>query len=920
MALFNIESNGIGVYMKDALALVAKAAMLHDVGKICLRAEGERKGKKYSDLGAEFLKKFLGNSEEDQQLLRCVRCHYADDLKEADLATNDLAYIVCEANAIASGKDDIVKEEYSEEASSFNPALRLDNIFNIFSEPGDDSSNDSYFSLQKLNAAKIEDFLKDESQEETQDNNSSLLKKYSHLLEILKDNFEKHKFSDIHPNKLLRILEDTVLYVPSSTNDDDIYHDISLYDHIKITAAVATSLLRFLNNNGIEDYQAFCKENRRENTMLFVSGDFSGIQNFIYRVQTKGALRMLRGRSFYLDIVLENVIDEILEALSLSRANLIYSGGGHFYLLADNSKQTKDILTNVFSNVNRKLAEMFSGSLYLAYAWEEICADDLMDHETELEKNIFQKVGEQLSKAKLKRYDKETLSELFDVESPLNLIREGSKECGLCLRSANNLKPYLAQVKYGEDDSLEVCDICNGLYQLGKDILDDQKELFAVLDEVVAKVLDEEVAKVLKDLDEEKAKVLDEEAAKVLDEEKAKVQKFGEDLKFRVEIPAYAGKRYLIAISDKDLDKLRKALDRLRKDVIRIYAKNQSGPSEELATRLWIGDFAAKNGRVVIELSDLAKLSGGEKSETGIERLGVLRADVDNLGVAFIEGLRKKFLVNPDFYATLTRFSALSRQLSLFFKKIIVNVCKKQLPEGQEPFYLFQNKGTAERLVHIIYSGGDDIFVVGAWDDLLEFAVDLRKAFKFYTNGKLKFSGGLGLFTSTYPIRLMADITGRLEDVAKEQDGKDCIALFGESTEYRNTEKREDIPVFKWKEFEEIVYKEKLRFLLDHFAMEGLTEDTGGKKLKVGKSLLYRLLVLLSEPRKEKFNLARFAYTLARLEPEKKEEARQVCYEEVRKQLFSWSQDKYYRDDRKELVTAIRLIIYILRDKQEEQQ
>ncbi len=877
--------------------------MLHDVGKICLRAKGE--GKNYADLGADFLEQFVENSDEDQQLLRCVRYHYADDLEAENLAPNDLAYIVSEANVIASGTDKIEKEEYN--PSKFNPALRLANIFNRFKSLTRSPGNGSYFSLQVLEDAKISNLLESNNSEAPETTQSN----YSRLLKLLEESFLKCKLADMHPNELLRILEDTVLYVPSRTGIYDSL-DVSLYDHCKITAAVASSLLRHFNNHRADysDYKDFCstnaKKNRVKQTMLFVSGDFSGIQSFIYRAQTKGALRMLRGRSFYLDMVLENVIDEILEKLSLSRTNLIYSGGGHFYLLADNSQETIDILTDVFRKINRKLAEMFSGSLYLAFAWEEICADDLMEHKTKREKNIFQKVGEKLSIAKLHRYDKDTLPELFDANSQLNLTRKGSKECGLCHRSVSesNLRPYRAQDKYrkgnrlaqvndDEENIVDVCDICNGLYKLGEDILGDldaPKALFAVVNG------------------------------------DAKVPEYS------VEIPSSAGKRYLTAVSEQELEKYHKD-----GSLIRVYAKNQSSLSEQLATRLWVGDFAAEEDGKVIDLNDLADKSGGEKSEKGIERLGVLRADVDNLGAAFITGLQRSNPGNSNFnpyrYATLTRYSALSRQLSMFFKKFIVDVCRKQLPEGQEPFYMFRNKDNAERLVHIIYSGGDDIFVVGAWDDLLEFAVDLRKAFKFYTNGKLSFSGGLGLFTSTYPIRLMADITGSLEDVAKDQkatgrDGKehyvkDSIALFGESTEYINVEKKEETPVFRWKDFEENVCcgnEEndcigKLRFLLDHFAMEGLTEDTEdtGKKLKVGKSLLYRLLVLLSAPR---FNLARFAYALARLEPGNKNEERKECYNEVREQLFIWSRKE---DNRKQLVTAIRLVIYIIRDKQEGQ-
>ena len=46
-----------------------------------------------------------------------------------------------------------------------------------------------------------------------------------------------------------------------------------------------------------------------------------------------------------------------------------------------------------------------------------------------------------------------------------------------------------------------------------------------------------------------------------------------------------------------------------------------------VSTRLWIGDYCY--GRSFGELAGAAK---------GIKRLGVIRADVDNLGQAFVKG------------------------------------------------------------------------------------------------------------------------------------------------------------------------------------------------------------------------------------------------------------------------------------------
>ena len=51
--------------------------------------------------------------------------------------------------------------------------------------------------------------------------------------------------------------------------------------------------------------------------------------------------------------------------------------------------------------------------------------------------------------------------------------------------------------------------------------------------------------------------------------------------------------------------------------------------------RIWLADYVARkdNGQVY-EFEELAASSGLD-NEKGIKRLGVLRADVDNLGAAF---------------------------------------------------------------------------------------------------------------------------------------------------------------------------------------------------------------------------------------------------------------------------------------------
>ena len=53
---------------------------------------------------------------------------------------------------------------------------------------------------------------------------------------------------------------------------------------------------------------------------------------------------------------------------------------------------------------------------------------------------------------------------------------------------------------------------------------------------------------------------------------------------------------------------------------------------------------------------------------------------------------------------------------------------------------------------------------------------------KAVTDDKITMSAGLALFSPSYPISQMAAITGLLESAAKDNTGKDSIALFGFET------------------------------------------------------------------------------------------------------------------------------------------
>lgn len=818
--------------------ILTKAALLHDIGKICLRAD--RSLGNHSDAGVRFLSSFLEGTQEDSQLLRCVRLHHSKAMREAKLANNDLSYLVYEADNIAAGADRRTNEGSEK---GFDAQACLQSVFNIFGEQ--QTANAAKYHLRGMNPADRFNYPSADS------SLIASVDKYQELVTVLNNNFQTGQIAKMSCNELLRILEDTMSYVPSSTSKEEVC-DISLFVHSKVTAAIACCMYQYFQEKGINDYRKCCftdsQSFRGEAAYLLISGDFSGIQSFIYNIPSKGALKSLRGRSFYLELFMENYIDEILNELHLSRANLLYNGGGHFYLLAANTEQTKNVLKKMQTACNTWLLENFGSQLYMAMGWQPCSADALRS--SGAQRSVFAAVGRRLSSDKLCRYEQENLLKLFASSSVYNKNLDGSRECSICHLSSRELI---------DDEHGDICPSCRGLYDLGKQLFEPGKA-FAVLDSAVDGCL----------------------------------ELFG------------LGRRlYLAVLSKQELEKYKASL-------IRIYTKNEALTGSLIGTRLWLADYLYRDGKGnVLTFEELAERCCDE--EHGIKRLGVLRADVDNLGATFIGGFVHYEAEEPEKYATLARYADLSRDLGLFFKLAAAKICRGELQgfeaASQEQFNLFGLKKAPARRVHVVYSGGDDMFLVGAWDDLLELAVDLRRAFTRFTNNKLSFSAGLALLAPGYPVSKMAELAGALENAAKDNN-KDSIALFGFDTEQKNGESVLSCQhVYHWQDFTQGVCSEKLKFLQQHLDFEQQDKN----KLKAGKTMLYKLLSLLEDDKD--INIARFAYTLGRLQPEKPTAAQQVCYNEFSEQMYKWFINK---EDKRQLITALDLLIYYLREAKEE--
>lgn len=629
---------------------------------------------------------------------------------------------------------------------------------------------------------------------------------YNAIKEKLSGKLENASVDMDFINSYLEMLERTTSYIPVSASVDEKV-DISVYEHIKQSIAIGSSLYEYLTENDrIKEQEKLYhspEEFYKEKSILLYSMDFSGIQSFIYGQYGKeDVLKNLRSRSFYLEILMENVIDELLKSLNLSVANLLYAGGGHAYFILANTEKTTTLLSDFDADIKAWMQGTFGIDLYIGSGYCECSCNDLQNKPDGAYSNCFREVSGAVSQNKLRRYDASQIKALNKGKKT-----DGERECKIC-HSSYNLNEN------------GVCSLCDGFAKLSRDILN--REIFTVVSDKENGIL-----------------------------------------------PIYKN-GYLSAENIKRKDG-EEYLKTNKKILIRAYSKNGVYKGKDYVKTIYVGDYHAEE-----TLENLVK------DGVGIKRLGVLRGDIDNLGKAFVGGFEKN-------KQTLSKSAAFSRKLTQFFKYDINNILRN--PIYKIPFSDGEDENT-DRKIAIIYSGGDDVFVVGAWKDIIEFGVDLYNNLKEYTQGTLTVSAGLGIYMPKYPISYMAEKTGELEDCSKKLDGKNAITLFDKNNSYH------------WDEFIDKVMGEKFVTVSEFFST---VEDKGN-------SLLYNLLELFRN-RDKKINIARMAYTLARMEPSGKvSEEEKAVYKNFKEKVYDWM---FSESDTKQVITAIYIYSYLIRKEEE---
>ncbi|NSW93325.1 MAG: type III-A CRISPR-associated protein Cas10/Csm1 [Bacteroidales bacterium] len=551
------------------------------------------------------------------------------------------------------------------------------------------------------------------------------------------DNFQTDSIRDFNIT-LFYILKQFTWCIPSFTQID--FPCISLFEHLKITSAIAQCFYDYYT----EDSSRFIFDTKKHRLTIqddayplqLVCFDLSNIQNFLYNISTKYAVKSLRGRSFYLQMLTESLYWYLIREIpdGFTPSHVVYASGGKFYMILPNTMKVNQLLNDLQLRIQEELWTRHSGELYLNIGRRAFRYDNKIESgkpniriEGDSE-NVF--LGE-LWKSVFKNVAKNEglkFSELFTKRNFYERIFDPS----------------------GAGGKEKACSVTGIEYQLS--------EMYAFTE-------DTKGGKIKK-------------ASEILNTDE--VTLVSESVKDQIIIgEKLVNHRHVIFGNVAEKDSF-KGLPDYR---FFINQKTEWNYSNVLVLQNFTGadNFPGKLGGnkqawafryfggATVPLNkdnspktfeELASFDHEEPYETNREpsfrRIGVLRMDVDNLGRIFLEGFNehdKDRNINIAKNASFSAYATLSGFLDLFFSGYINTIREKDD---------FRNNVT------IYYSGGDDLFAVGRWDKIIEFASNIRDEFREFTGrDDITFSGGISMITPKYPVAKAAEDAHRAENIAK---------------------------------------------------------------------------------------------------------------------------------------------------------
>lgn len=462
--------------------------------------------------------------------------------------------------------------------------------------------------------------------------------------------------------------------------------------------------------------------------VIFIKGDISGIQEFIFNITSKGAAKSLKSRSFLIEAICKFAILKISSVFITTK--VLYNGGGNFYLAIDKD-WNEELFVRLKTDIYRALIEeQFSLSLVHLEC-------NKIDFDSIYNENLEQ-INKLSGKEKLSLLKSLPTNDINTFFEPFDDIKKSDKKDAFSVYA--NLTSHITR---------------NPTYNIS------QSEKFHKLTIADNKIY-------------------------FLDLKMEFGNSYKESCRIDKHIPIWN-------------DKL---------------AKTYINDFDEVPT---IGN--------IVEFESLSKFA---KQRTGTDKLGVLKLDIDNLGLIFKNISQKE----KNIY--------LSEQLTYFFDKVLndllgnhfnteirntVNNKENKVTEyidwenkkvKIESYKLKQLSSIFSENLYVVFSGGDDCFIIGAWDAIIEFSILLNSRFKkFQQEIKIQekcsipypitLSASILIIDPHFPVVKFAELAEQLLHKAKNSPSN--IVIGNNEISFPIKNKISFLgKIFSWEDFEEVVH------------------------------------------------------------------------------------------------------------------
>lgn len=478
--------------------------------------------------------------------------------------------------------------------------------------------------------------------------------------------------------------------------------DVSLYDHSKATAALAVALWRYHEAYGtVETAFSEGEWNRQQKwhdseaaEFLLIQGDFFGIQDFIFAgggETTKKASKLLRGKSFFVSLLTELAALKVLDAFDLPAVSQITNAAGKFLIVAPNLPNAENKVQMVREELDQWFLQYTFGQGGIGLA---TTAAQPGDFKKDKFQGLMQRLFEDLEKRKRRRFDLCGT----DVSPVFPVLYSEDGVCAFCGKA-----PAVVEVV----EKKKGCQLCYDQIRIG-DQLVKKERLFISRNRV--------------------------------NDDTLGVTYFG----YRVTFAASGAQQFGSLVSSGEL---------LRVWDFSLPHKNGMVPLWNGYARRAINAYVPKEEDKIRDFEWIAGRSVREDPHTGkrhgVAALGILKGDVDDLGMIFQKGLKKP---------TFARMAALSRQVNAFFAVWLPWYCAREYPN-----------------TYTVFAGGDDFFLIGPWLEQIRLATSMRQAFTDYAgkNPAIHFSAGLAVIKPGIPVPALAEIAE--DSLARAKEYKEMV-------------------------------------------------------------------------------------------------------------------------------------------------